>query len=258
MQRVVRRVGRRWVAFFQYVGGLVLLTGQIVRALPRAWASRRLVLAQMFTVGVQSLPLVVLVSVFTGAVSTWQAAYQFQGYLPMRYLGGAVGKAILLELGPVLTALVMAGRVGAAMAAELGTMRVTEQVDALEVMGIDPVRYLVMPRVVSGVIMMPVLVLFANFVAILGALAVAIFFVNISSDLFLNGFKLLFRTNDLWAGLVKALTFGLIIALVGCYQGFTTRGGAEGVGRATTGAVVVASVLILISNYLIATVLFRI
>jgi phospholipid/cholesterol/gamma-HCH transport system permease protein len=176
----------------------------------------------------------------------------------MRYLGGAVGKAILLELGPVLTALVMAGRVGAAMAAELGTMRVTEQVDALEVMGIDPVRYLVMPRVVSGVIMMPVLVLFANFVAILGALAVAIFFVNISSDLFLNGFKLLFRTNDLWAGLVKALTFGLIIALVGCYQGFTTRGGAEGVGRATTGAVVVASVLILISNYLIATVLFRI
>jgi phospholipid/cholesterol/gamma-HCH transport system permease protein len=163
-----------------------------------------------------------------------------------------------LELGPVLTALVMTGRVGASMAAELGTMRVTEQIDALEVMGIDPTRCLIMPRVVSGLFMLPVLVLFANFVALLGALAVAVFFVDISSDTFLNGFKLLFKNADLTAGLLKAAIFGLIISTIGCYQGFNTQGGAEGVGRATTGAVVVASVLILISNYLMATMLFQI
>jgi len=258
MRGFVRHVGRKWVDFLRYVGGVIIMSGRVVGALPQLPRSWRLLMSQMLAVGVQSLPLVVLVSVFTGAVSTWQAAYQFEGYVPMRYLGGAVGKAILLELGPVLTALVMTGRVGASMAAELGTMRVTEQVDALEVMGIDPTRYLIMPRVVSGLFMLPVLVLFANFVALLGALAVAVFFVDISSDTFLNGFKLLFKNADLTAGLLKAAIFGLIISTIGCYQGFNTQGGAEGVGRATTGAVVVASVLILISNYLMATVLFRI
>lgn len=258
MRSLVRDVGRRWVAFVRYVGGIVLMAGRLLVALPSLPRSWHLLTAQMLAVGVQSLPLVVLVSIFTGAVSTWQAAYQFEGYVPMRYLGGAVGKAILLELGPVLTALVMTGRVGASMAAELGTMRVTEQVDALEVMGIDPTRYLVMPRVISGLVMMPILVLFANFIAIMGALAVAVFFVDISGETFLNGFRLLFKNADLYAGLFKAAIFGLIIATIGCYQGFNTQGGAEGVGRATTGAVVVASVLILISNYLMAVVLFRI
>lgn len=258
MRSLVRQVGRRWVAFVSYVGGVILMSGRTAIALPQLARSWHLLTAQMLAVGVQSLPLVVLVSVFTGAVSTWQAAYQFEGYVPMRYLGGAVGKAILLELGPVLTALVMTGRVGASMAAELGTMRVTEQIDALEVMGIDPTRYLVMPRVISGLVMMPILVLFANFVAIMGALAVAVFFVDISSETFLNGFRLLFKNADLYAGLFKAAIFGLIIATIGCYQGFNTQGGAEGVGRATTGAVVVASVLILISNYLMAVLLFRI
>lgn len=258
MRGLVSHVGRKWVDFLHYVGGVVIMSGRVAASLTRLPSSWRLLMAQMLAVGVQSLPLVVLVSVFTGAVSTWQAAYQFEGYVPMRYLGGAVGKAILLELGPVLTALVMTGRVGASMAAELGTMRVTEQIDALEVMGIDPTRYLVMPRIVSGFLMLPVLVLFANFVAIMGALAVAVFFVDISGDIFLNGFRLLFRNADLVAGLLKAAIFGLIIATIGCYQGFNTRGGAEGVGRSTTGAVVVASVLILISNYLMATLLFRI
>jgi phospholipid/cholesterol/gamma-HCH transport system permease protein len=258
MRTFVIGVGRWLVDALVYVGGVVTMGARLVGVLPRIFGSFRLTIAQMLAMGVQSLPLVVLISVFTGAVSTWQAAYQFQDYVPMRYLGGAVGKAILIELGPVLTALVLAGRVGAAIAAELGTMRVTEQVDALEVMGIDPVRYLVLPRVVSGVLMLPVLVLFANFIALMGALVVAVVFVDLSGEVFLNGFKLLFRSKDLYAGLIKAGMFGLIISMIGCYQGFTTRGGAEGVGRATTGAVVVASVLILISDYLIATFLFQI
>lgn len=255
---LIRDIGRRILRLTVYVGGLTVMIGRLLASLPQILGSARLVVYQMLTMGVRSLPLIILTSVFTGAVSAWQAAYQFQNFVPMRYLGTAVGKAVVIELAPVLTALVVAGRVGASIAAELGTMRVTEQIDALEVMGVDPVRYLVMPRVTSGALMMPVLVLFSDFVAIMGALIVAVLMVHLSAATFLNGVKLFFHMSDMYAGLFKASIFGIIISLIGCYQGFQTRGGAEGVGRSTTGAVVIASVLILISDYLIATMLFRV
>jgi len=142
--------------------------------------------------GVASLPLVIFTSVFTGAVSAVQAAYQFQNYVPMRYLGTAVGKAVIIELGPVLTGLVIAGRVGASIAAELGTMKVTEQIDAMETMALDPIRFLAVPRFIAGLIMLPVLTILANFVAIMGALFVALFFIDITAYTFLNGVKLFF------------------------------------------------------------------
>lgn len=255
---VLSVIGRRSLDFSAYLGGLTIMSLRVLGALPQFIRARKLIIQQMLSMGVRSLPLITLTSVFTGAVAAWQAAYQFQNFVPMRYLGTAVGKAVVIELAPVLSALVVAGRVGASIAAELGTMKVTEQVDALEVMGVDPVRYLVMPRVLSGVIMLPVLVLFADVIAILGALVVAIVMVNLSSETFLNGVRLFFELSDLYAGLIKAGLFGLIISLIGCYQGFATEGGAEGVGRSTTGAVVIASVLILISDYFVATVLFRI
>lgn len=239
------------------VGRLAMMCGRLITTLVDIPKSIKLIVNQMLTMGVQSLPLVLLTSAFTGAVSAWQGAYQFQNYVPMRYLGTAVGKAVVIELAPVLTALVVAGRVGASIAAELGTMRVTEQIDALEVMGIDPVRYLVMPRVLSGLIMMPILVMFANVIAILGALLVAVMLVHLSSETFLNGVRMFFSFSDLYTGLTKAAVFGLIISIIGSFQGFTARGGAEGVGRATTGAVVTSSVLILISNFLLATIQFR-
>jgi phospholipid/cholesterol/gamma-HCH transport system permease protein len=255
---LIRDIGRRFLRLTAYVGGLSVMLWRLLGTLPQILISIRLVLYQMLAMGVRSLPLIILTSVFTGAVSAWQAAYQFQNFVPMRYLGTAVGKAVVIELAPVLTALVVAGRVGASIAAELGTMRVTEQIDALEVMGIDPVRYLVMPRVVSGAVMLPVLVLFSDFIAIMGALVVAVVMVHLPATTFLNGVKLFFHMSDMYAGLFKAAIFGIIISLIGCYQGFQTRGGAEGVGRSTTGAVVIASVLILISDYLIATALFRV
>ena len=255
---IVRNIGRWVLDFTRYMGGLSIMSGRIVTSLPHVVSSRKLVVQQMLVMGVRSLPLIVLTSVFTGAVAAWQAAYQFQNFVPMRFLGTAVGKAVLIELAPVLTALVVAGRVGASIAAELGTMRVTEQIDALEVMGIDPVRYLVMPRVVSGTIMLPILVMFADAIAILGALAVAVTLVNLSPETFMSGLRMFFRPADVYAGLTKAAIFGLIISLIGCFQGCRTEGGAEGVGRATTGAVVTASVLILISDYFVATVFFRI
>jgi len=257
MNLLIAGLGRMTLDFLEHVGGLFLLGWRLVKALPRIVRSFRLITAQMLYMGVDSLPLIALVSVFTGSVAAWQAAYQFESYVPMRFLGTAVSKAIIIELAPVLTALVVAGRVGASIAAELGTMKVTEQIDALEVMAIDPVRYLVLPRVVSGVIMLPILVIFADLVAILGALTVAVNMVNISSETFLNGVKAFFYISDLVAGLTKAAIFGLIISFIGCYQGFTTTGGAEGVGRSTMQAVVVSAVLILISDFVVATVMFR-
>ncbi len=251
-------VGGKVLRFFSHAGLVFILFGRTVAAFAEVRKRIGLWFDQMLFVGVRSLPLILITSVFTGGVSAWQAAYQFKGYIPLRYLGTAVGKAIVIELAPVLTALVVAGRVGAAMAAEIGTMKVTEQVDALEAMGINPVSYLVFPRVAGSVVMLPVLTVFADFVAIMGAMTVAVFFVGLSGEIFLNGVKLFFHVSDLVSGLVKAAVFGLIISLVGCYHGLTAEGGAEGVGRSTTRAVVWASVLILVSDYVVATLLFSI
>jgi phospholipid/cholesterol/gamma-HCH transport system permease protein len=244
------------LTFFEEIGAVAILIKDIFVTLPRVFRSFHLTIEQMLSMGVNSLPLVLITSIFTGAVSSVQAAYQFSDYVPMRYLGTAVGKAVIIELGPVLTALVVAGRVGAGIAAELGTMRVTEQIDALETLALDPTRYLVVPRFVSGIIMLPVLTIFSDFVALLGGLGVAVFFLDVSSHTFLNGVKLFFHLRDLFGGLFKALVFGGIIAIVGCYQGFRTRGGAEGVGRSTTRAVVLSAVLILIFDYVIASIFF--
>jgi len=257
MFKLLAGLGKMALDFFQYVGGVFILLSQLIRVSPQVYRSTRLTAVQMLHIGVNSLPLILLVSVFTGTVAAWQTAYQLQGLVPMRYLGTAVGKAVIIELAPVLTALVMAGRVGASIAAELGTMRVTEQIDALEVMAIDPVRYLVLPRVAAGIIMMPVLVIFADVIAILGALGVSVVMVHISAEMFLNGVKRYFYFSDLLAGLTKAALFGLIISFIGCYQGFVTTGGAEGVGKSTTRAVVVSAVLILIGDFLLATIMFR-
>ena len=257
MGRLVGLLGRYLVLAVDAVGRFTLLVYSVLSNWTAAFRSRGRVAEQMQFVGVTSLPLIMLTSVFVGAVTTWQTAYQIKNYVPMRYLGTAVGRAIMIELAPVLSALVVAGRVGAGMAAELGSMKVTEQVDALECMGIDPVRYLVVPRVVAGLIMLPILVVFADLVAIGGAMAVSVLFLHVPQETFISGFKLFVQVSDLTSGLSKAAVFGVIITLVGCDQGLGARGGALGVGRATTRAVVVASVSILIADYLIAVIMFR-
>jgi phospholipid/cholesterol/gamma-HCH transport system permease protein len=201
---------------------------------------------------------VVLTSLFVGAVTSIQTAYQAQAYLPMRYLGMIVTRSVVIELGPVLTALVVGGRVGASFAAELGTMRVTEQIDALEALAINPVRFLVVPRVAAAILMLPVLTIFADFIAIFGAWAVARTSLDVSTATFMEGVRLLFQIRDVFGGLVKAFVFGTIIALAGCFYGMKTEGGAEGVGLATTRAVVASSVSILIADYFLAEVIFRI
>ena len=252
-------IGRRGVNFVTKLGGLSLMLGKFLVSLKEIPRSLGLIFEQLYVLGVKSLPLIVIISIFVGAVAAWQAAYQFKFIgAPLRYLGQAVGKAVVIELAPVLSAIVFAGRVGAGVTAELGTMRVTEQIDALESMGINPIRYLVMPRVLACLFMVPLLVVFANFVAIAGALIVSMVGVDVSSETFLNGFRNSFQLSDFINGLIKAGVFGLIIGLVGCYEGFNTQGGAQGVGRATTTSVVISSVLILVFNFVFAIILFRV
>jgi phospholipid/cholesterol/gamma-HCH transport system permease protein len=251
-------LGRLLLGRLERLGGVFLMPLRVGRGLPRAPRYSGETLRQMFRVGNGSLPLVAFTSLFTGAVTTVQARYQFSNLVPDLYLGTIVGKSVFIELGPVLTALVVAGRVSASMAAELGTMRVTEQIDALETLAINPTDYLVVPRFLAAAIMLPLITIFADGLAILGAWIVATTSLGVSSQIFLQGLREFFELSDVFGGLIKALVFGVVIAHMGCYYGMGTVGGAEGVGRSTTQAVVAACVLILFNDYILAEVLFRV
>ena len=226
-----------------------------LKELPR---THRQTLLQMEAIGIGSMPLVFVTALFVGAVAAVQAAYQFQDYVPMVFLGTVVGKSVILELGPVLTALVVGGRVSASIAAELGTMKVTEQIDAMEILAIDPQRYLVMPRIVACVVMLPVLTIFADVLAIFGGMFVANVAIGVNTPTFVEGLRMFFYVDDVISGILKAATFGGIIGLMGCYNGFRTFGGARGVGRSTMHAVVTSCICILIADYFLASVLFRV
>lgn len=255
-----RRTGAQTFDILQEAGRWSLLLAGIVRGGVSLLKHRRLVLEQMLKIGVHSIPLVSVVSIFTGAVSAWQAAYQFEGIMTrsmaMNFLGAAVSAAILIELAPVLTGLVIAGRVGASLAAELGSMKVTEQIDALETLAIDPVRYLAAPRVTAGLTMMPGLVIYADLVAHMGAFIVAHFLLGVSAVTFFDGVRDHFIAHNVFAGLIKALVFGGGTALIGCSIGMHARGGAEGVGKATIKAFVYSSGFILVFDYILAMILF--
>ncbi len=242
--------------FFLEIGRITLLIIGIFKSFPRIFRDRKLILDQMEHIGVGSIPLVIIIGFFTGAVSAWQAAYQFQGFISLSYLGSAVTKAIFIELGPVLTAIVLAGRVGASISAELGTMKVTEQIDALETLAIDPVRYLVMPRFLASIVMLPVLTIIANFIAIMGAFGVAYFFQDVSFQVFFSSARRVFEVKDIAGGLIKAFFFGASTSILGCHVGLNAQGGAQGVGNATIRAFVLAASMTLVLDYILWTTIF--
>jgi len=239
----------------EQLGSIAIFFWDVVKAFPASFKRFHLIVEQMMLIGVMSIPIVLLTSVFVGAVSTWQVQYLFQDAIPLTYLGSAVGKAVFTELGPVLTALVITGRVGAKLAAELGTMKVTEQVDAMTCLSLDPYSYLLAPRLFAGFIMTPILTIFSAFFAIVSAQLLAEYALGLSGAQFYQGLKLLFRVQDVVICIVKAFVFGGVIALSGCYYGFFTTGGAVGVGVSTKSAVVAAMVLILVSNLIVVNVL---
>jgi phospholipid/cholesterol/gamma-HCH transport system permease protein len=256
VSKAFQKIGSKALSFLQELGQVSVLLGNIIKFFPQIPRSKRLIIYQMEHIGVNSLPLVLIIAVFTGAVAAWQAAYQLKGIAPLSFLGAATSRAIITELGPVLTGIVIAGRVGASIAAELGTMKVTEQIDALETMGISPVRFLAMPRFLASILMMPILVIFANVIAVLGAYIVSNYFLGVSFAVFFNSVKRFFEMWDLVAGLIKTVFFGGVTSLLGCHIGFRTEGGAEGVGLATIRSFVISSALILILDYLLWMLIF--
>ena len=251
-------IGRVAIELVTEVGFASILLWRALLSLRKFGRSVPLVMEQARRIGVESLPLVIIASIFTGAVTAVQAAYQLKDFVPKIYLGTAIYKSVVIELGPVLTALVVGGRVSASFAAELGTMRVTEQIDAMDAMAIDPIRYLTMPRIVAALVMLPVLTVFADVLAIGGGFFVANASLDLSPKIFIEGMKLHFFPRDILGGLIKAFVFGGIISLMGCAAGFRTVGGAVGVGAAATRAVVTSCVLILVSDYVLAVLLFQI
>jgi len=211
---------------------------------------------QMVRVGVDSIPVVTLTALFTGMVLALQTYRGFERFHAESYVGSVVALSLTRELAPVLTGLMVAGRVGSSMAAELGTMRVTEQIDALYAMATDPVQYLVVPRIGASLVMLPFLAVVADAIGIVGGWLVAggLFHAN-TQQYWRSTFQYL-EVNDITSGLIKAAFFGLILAATGCSKGFYTTGGAEGVGRATTAAVVMASLTILLSDFFLTKILF--
>ncbi len=239
------------------MGRIVLLLVSILRGMLKPPFEIRNIIGQMLEVGVNSLPVVLITAIATGMVLALHMYTGFSRFGAEGLVGTVVALSMTREFGPVLAALVVAGRAGAAMAAELGTMKVTEQIDALETLAVNPVKYLVVPRFLAGLIMLPALTIITDIVGILGGYFVNVVLLGTSSKSYLRATWDFLQMEDIYNGMIKACFFGAAFTLISCYKGFYTSGGAEGVGRATTGAVVYSFMTILISDYFLSAWLFR-
>lgn len=249
-------IGRATLALLGTVGGVVLFA---LRAVASGLTGRlywRQLGRQMLEMGYFSLPVVGLTAIFTGMVLALQSYTGFSRFEAQNAIPTIVVLSMTRELGPVLAGLMVAGRVGASIAAELGTMRVTEQIDALTTLATDPLRYLVFPRLLAGTLMLPTLVLVADVIGVMGGFLVSVYKLGFGPIEYVNRSFEFLETQDVVSGLVKAAVFGFLLTLMGCYHGYRSRGGAQGVGAATTRAVVSASILILIANYFVTELFF--
>jgi len=251
-----RWVGNYMIRFVEEAGRVMMLFVQTLGWIFRPPMQGREILKQMEEVGVRSFPVVIITAAFTGMVLALQSFTGFKRFNAESMVGTVVALSMTRELGPVLTGLMVSGRVGSAMAAELGMMRVTEQIDALYTLATNPIKYLIVPRFLAAMIMLPVLVIFADVIGMLGGYLVSVQILGTNPTLYIRRTWDYLEFNDLYSGLLKAIFFGMIVATISCYQGFSAQGGAEGVGRATTKAVVLSSLTILISNYFITVILF--
>ena len=250
------RMSNIFFGFFRVVGEFSLFNWHILSFSGNIRKRFYEITKQIKRIGYDSLPLIAVTSAFTGLVTSVQASYQTGGYIPKSLIGVLVGKSTMIELAPVLTALVLAGKAGASIAAEIGTMKVSDQLDALETMAVDPSDYLYFPRIVAGMIAVPMLTIFSNIISIFAAFYLSTLKYNINSYSFFNNMKNFFEPSDLWGGLVKSFLFGLVITTIACFAGSKTSGGAEGVGKTATVTVVYSSILILVTDFTVAIFLF--
>jgi len=249
-------IGRIFLGFLASVGRLAIFTfNAIISGLRPPYYGRQ-ILRQMIEIGYYSLPVIGLTAIFTGAVLALQSYSGFSRFNAESSIATVVVLSITRELGPVLSGLMVAGRIGAAFAAEIGTMRVTEQIDALTTLSTSPQKYLVFPRILAGVLMLPCLVIVADIIGVFGGYLVSIHKLGFAPGPYLTSTFDFLKRIDVTSGLTKAAAFGFIVSLMGCYHGYHSKGGAQGVGTATTNAVVSASILILLSNYFITALFF--
>lgn len=254
MLQLIELLGRKILRFIREFGQISILAVSTLRYFPRIVKDRKLVLEQMAIIGADSLPLVILIGAFTGAIAALQATSLFEKFnligIARPFIGSSIATVVFQELTPVLTALVIAGRVGGSMAAQIGTMKVTEQIDALEMMAIDKNRFLGMPRAVATLVMMPILAVFSNAVALAGGFLLTYLKFGFSSAIFFDSVVRFFMINELALGLFKSFVFGGVTALIGVHVGFSTKGGAEGVGNSTVRAFTLSAASILIIDAL--------
>ena len=252
----LKSIGHRILCFTYETGNVLLLLYQTVVQMFIPPYDIRNIIRQMNEVGVKSIPVVLVTGLFTGMVLALQSYTGFKRFGAESLVGSVVALSMTREMGPVLTGLIVTGRAGAAMAAELATMRVTEQIDALETLATNPVKYLIVPRFIAGVIMLPALTVVSDIVGIFGGYAITVGLFDASPSQYWRRTWDFLETSDIYSGLIKACFFGACIALLSCYRGFYSSGGAEGVGKATTGAVVLSFMAILISDYFLSAWLF--
>lgn len=250
------KLGKSFLKYLYYTGEIFLLTSRAFMGIFRPPFKRRQIFSQMSKIGVDSLFIIGLCSLFVGIVLVFQSAYQMQKLGAERFVAHLVAISMCRELGPVFTALIIAGRAGASISAEIGTMTVTEQIDALKTMAIDPVKYLVSPRLLALVVMLPLLTIYANFIGIFGGYAVAVGKLGITSSMYISSTFEALMLKDLFSGLFKSLIFGIIICIISSFHGLRAQGGAEGVGKATTLAVVNSFVLIISADCLFTALFY--
>ena len=241
-----RSVGRRTDSVTRHAGEIALILWGSAVALVTGKVPLRQILREMYWMGAQSVPIIIVTAILSGVVTSQQGGYQFTGSVPLYVIGSVVTSSIVLELGPVLTAVVFIGRVGARITAELGTMKVSEQIDALHSLGRDPVRTIAAPRILAGMLVLPLLVAMANTIGITAGMFAAEASVGLGRESFLYGARVFWHTFDLYYSIGKALVFGLVIPLIAVHMGLRTHGGAEGVGKATTSAVVAMIMAVLV------------
>jgi phospholipid/cholesterol/gamma-HCH transport system permease protein len=253
---VITQLGRVTLALLATIGAVAAFAARAVLQTVRPPYFKAQILRQVLEIGYYSLPVVGLTAIFTGMVLALQGYTGFARFSAESAIPNIVVVSLTRELGPVLAGLMVAGRVGAATAAEIGTMRVTEQIDALKTLSTDPFKYLVAPRLIAGIVTLPILVLVADIIGVMGGYLVSVYKLDFNSATYIRNTLDFMEFMDVFSGLVKAAVFGFLITLMGCYHGYTSKGGAQGVGLATTNAVVSASILILTFNYFITEAFF--
>ncbi|HOL23186.1 MAG TPA: ABC transporter permease [Candidatus Hydrothermia bacterium] len=243
IKNIFRNIGSYFLMLYYSISGVAVLRKDEI-------------FKQLEFFSVNSLFIVALAAAFTGMVTSVQSAYQIMGLLPLDLLGAGVGKMITIELGPVLTALILAGRAGASIASELATMKVTEQLDAMEVMGVDPYKHLIFPRILAGTLITPLLVVFADAMGILSSSLASKFMLEVEYSVFFAAFLEHFYIKDFIGGIIKGIAFGFVITSISCFMGINTREGAKGVGISTMRAVIYSSVFVLLSDYIIGSIIY--